>query len=288
MKKVVCTTNTKGGTGKTIVAINLAIVLAKRGERVAIIDADIDNANFGQFTSIDANVDVIGAKFEPYIWNPLSGLEIEVFSMSMIAGRKDSISMQGDRYAQILLDVIRLSHWKADIFIIDLPGGSSDIFRSIMEEIGTYHVGNIVVAQPSMVDASHRILNLHKYMGIKVLGIIENMSYVVCDNCDKQINVFGPSTVEDIANHFKVTNLGRIPLSTKVSNNMKDGDCILPENMMSPINDAALLVIESKIKKPSFIKRKMKSITEIQLHGRENSFNGSKIFDRRINMEKTS
>jgi len=86
--------------------------------------------------------------------------------MSMIAGRKKSVSMEGDRYAQIIMDVLKHSNWKADYFVIDLPGGSSDIFRSIMTEIGPYHVGNIVVSQPSMIDATHRILSLHDFISI--------------------------------------------------------------------------------------------------------------------------
>jgi len=165
LPKTCCIASVKGGVGKTLVSINIAHKLAEMGHKVGLIDADLDNSNFAVFTRASGEIGIEpGQKFRPYVWDG-----VQVFSMSLIAGREKGVSMTGDRYIQILDDVIEQSKWDVDYFVVDLPAGSSDVFRVCMELFGDWLVGNVIVTQPVLADATRRTLNLHRYLEIPVL-----------------------------------------------------------------------------------------------------------------------
>lgn len=255
MKKAVAVCAVKGGVGKTLVALNLAKRLSKEG-RTALIDADLDNSSFSQFTGIDGAIKIDNKqRFKPYVWEG-----IEVFSMSLVTSRDQSVSMTGDRYIQIIDDVVNRSLWDAEYYVFDMPGQSSDIFRAIMEIAGDYLVGDVIVSQPSMVDSTRKILNLHNYLEIPVLGIVENMSYLKVGAITYY--PFGKSTVDKIAEDFGVPVLGKIPLDPKIAEGIQNGNPFLPEELMEPIENAARAVVETDIKRPGFLEKIIHAVTD--------------------------
>lgn len=255
MKKAVAVCAVKGGVGKTLVALNLAKRLTKEG-RTALIDADLDNSSFSQFTGIDGVIKIDREqRFRPYEWEGM-----EVFSMSLVTSREQSVSMTGDRYVQIIDDVVNRSRWDAEYYVFDMPGGSSDIFRAIMEIAGDYLVGDIIVSQPAMVDSTRKILNLHDYLEIPVLGIVENMSYLKVGAIT--YHPFGRSTVEQIAKEFDVPVLGKIPLDPKIAEAVQEGNPFLPEDLMEPIENASKAVMETEIKRPGFLEKIVHKVTD--------------------------
>ncbi|MFB0543219.1 MAG: P-loop NTPase [Candidatus Bathyarchaeia archaeon] len=255
MKKAVAVCAVKGGVGKTLVALNLAKRLTKEG-RTALVDADLDNSSFSQFTGIEGVIKIDSKqRFEPYAWEGM-----EVFSMSLVTSRDQSVSMTGDRYVQIIDDVVNRSLWDAEFYVFDMPGGSSDIFRAIMEIAGDHLVGDIIVSQPAMVDSTRKILNLHEYFEIPVLGVIENMSYLKVGAVTYY--PFGRSTVEELAKEFGVRVLGEIPLDPKIAEGVQNGNPFLPEELMEPIENAVRAVVETGIKRPGFLEKIVHKVTD--------------------------
>ena len=246
--------STKGGVGKTIIALNIAHELKKRGHSVALLDADLDNACFAQFTGANALLDVTEKNtFEPYKWNG-----IDVFSMSLVAGRTQSVSMQADRYAQILHDVITRTEWNPDYMVIDLPGGSSDVYRTCLEILAENYIGDVVVCQPLMRDATEKYLHLHEYLEVPVIGLIENMSWLQIGK--KKYYPFGKSTVEEIAEKYNVPVLGKIPLSIKLAEQIEQGNPLFPEELSQSIKEACVRIEGARIQKPGFISRLVSTV----------------------------
>ena len=242
----------KGGVGKTMAAINIARRLAdKYSQKVGLVDADFDNSNFSQFTNVNAELQIIdGKEFKLYDWKG-----IQVFSMSLIAGREKSVSMTGDRYGQMLDDALRIADWNVDILIIDLPGGSSDIFTSVMQLFGDNIIGNIVITQPSMTDALHRILNLHKYFQIPTLGVIENMAYFECPDCEKAYYPFGIGKTNKISKKFNTELIGKIPISSEIADRMIEGEAILEGKYLHAIDIACDIIMKAEVVKTGFFEK---------------------------------
>ena len=251
--KVCAVCAVKGGVGKTLISLNLARRLSNKG-KVALIDCDVDNSNFATFTGCSDQIEITpDKKYKPYDWDG-----IKVFSISLLAGKDKGISMTGDRYAQILDDAVNRSEWgDLDYIVLDLPAGSGDIFKIAMYEFVDNLVGNVIVSQPSMEDATKRTLNLHRYLDIPVIGLIENMSYFECTRHKTPIKyyLFGESHAEELAKQFDVDFLGRIPLSEKISKNIAQAKPFIPDEYAKPIDRAIDKIVKSPIAKTSLAEK---------------------------------
>lgn len=260
MRKTALIVAVKGGVGKSLGAINIAYYLKGMGHKVGLLDCDFDNSNFAQFTNTDAEITVDPTKgFQPYDWDG-----IQVFSMSLVAGRSRSVSLTGDRYWQFMDDIVRRSEWNVDYFVADLPSGSGDVFKAAVHVFGDELAGDIIIIQPSMMDATRRVLNLHKYFEIPVLGIIENMSYFVCEKHNKPLIYypFGESVVDQVAEEYGVDVLGKIPLIPDMPEKIKLGNPILEGDAAKAIEAACAKIVEAPVQKPGFLERMKTKVLE--------------------------
>ena len=241
MTKVVLVASVKGGTGKTLISINLAKRLKDKGLKVALLDADITSSYFKQFTKLDKR---------PVITDDYIGFAewdgVKVFSMSLLD--TGPVSMYGFSERQILEDIYNYGDWRdSDILIIDLPAGAEDIYKEVLRLWGKEIAGEIIVAIPFAHRSIEQAIKLAIYYGVPVLGVIENMAYIDCDG--KRIYVFGKPIAKSIADKYGVPFLGEIPLDPRIAEGLEKGDPTIPGDVAGPVEKAVEAIVRAPVGK---------------------------------------
>ena len=232
--KTVLVSSIKGGTGKSLISINIALRLAEKGYKVGLLDADIDSSYFTEFTKIKDRLDVDQEKIKPYEWNG-----VKVFSTSLLLGRERAVSVHGDSMRQLLVDARTRVEWgDLDVLVVDMPPGASDVFKTVLELYADTLVGGVIVTIPFARLAAERLIKLYLYDEVPILGLIENMAYVKCPECGKVMYVFGKPEGDSIAKEHNIPWLGAIPLDERVAKSIEEGNPKLPEDIIQPIDNA--------------------------------------------------
>jgi len=258
--RVIGVCSVKGGVGKSIIAVNVAYHLAKRGD-TALIDADVDSSNLAEFIGDIGRIPVTPDKtFVPLKWRG-----VKVWSMSLVTEKWRPVSLTGDRYVSILQDVYENSEWgDLDYLVLDLPSGSHDSWRGAIGLFAHEYAGDIIVVQPAFPDNTRRVLELHRVHDIPVIGVIENMSYFVCPHHKKPriFNVFGEGIAEELSKQFGVTFLGRIPIIPDLQERIKAGNPIL-EEYSHIFEKASEIIREIPKEKIGIVRRIKEKIAEV-------------------------
>src|SRR4051812_18219301 len=208
VKNVIAVGAGKGGVGKTTVAVNLAIALARCGGRVGIIDADIYGPNVPIMLGMKTQLTTDGKKIVP-----AEKYGLQVISMGFLTADEAPIIWRGPMLHGALQQFFREVAWSnLDYLVIDLPPGTGDVVLSLSQTVPV--AGAIVVTTPQQVSLadSRRALAMYKKLNIPALGIVENMSYFVCPDCRHEADIFGHGGGERMAEELGVPFLGRIPI----------------------------------------------------------------------------
>ena len=195
VKNIIAVGAGKGGVGKTTVAVNLAIALAKAGSRVGIIDGDIYGPNVPIMLGIKTQLTTDGQKILP-----AEKYGLQVISMGFMTADDAPIIWRGPMLHGALQQFFREVRWAdLDYLVIDMPPGTGDVALSLSQTVPV--AGAIVVTTPQQVSLadSRRAVAMYKKLNIPTLGIIENMSYFVCPNCHHEADIFGHGGGEQMA-----------------------------------------------------------------------------------------
>src|ERR1700682_1674506 len=211
----------KGGVGKTTVAVNLAVALAALGHRVGLMDADVYGPNVPMMMGINKTPMAYGERIQP-----LENFGVKLMSMGFLNPGDRPLVWRGPMLHSVIQQFLRGVDWgELDYLIIDLPPGTGDVQLSLIQTAPL--TGAIVVTTPSDVsleDARKAIL-MFQQVRVPVLGLVENMSYLLCPHCNERINVFshggGLRTAKQMDVHF----LGELPLDPQIR---IGGDCGQP------------------------------------------------------------
>jgi ATP-binding protein involved in chromosome partitioning len=238
VKNVIAVGAGKGGVGKTTVAVNLAIALAKCGGKVGIIDADIYGPNVPIMLGMKTQLTTDGQKIIP-----AEKYGLQVISMGFLTGDDAPIIWRGPMLHGALQQFFREVAWKnLDYLVVDLPPGTGDVALSLSQTVPV--AGAIVVTTPQQVSLadSRRAVAMYKKLNIPTLGIVENMSYFVCPGCGKESDIFGTGGGETMAASLGLPFLGRIPLYQPIR---EGGDSGVPLMIAEPDAPAARAIMQA-------------------------------------------
>ena len=237
VKNIIAVGAGKGGVGKTTVAVNLAIALAKAGGRVGMIDGDIYGPNVPIMLGMKTQLTTDGQKILP-----AEKYGLQVISMGFMTGDDAPIIWRGPMLHGALQQFFREVKWvDLDYLVIDMPPGTGDVALSLSQTVPV--AGAIVVTTPQQVSLadSRRAVAMYKKLNIPTLGIVENMSYFVCPNCSHESDIFGKHGGEKMAQELGVPFLGGIPIYQPIR---EGGDSGVPLLISEPDAPAARAIVD--------------------------------------------
>ncbi|MBE6128551.1 MAG: Mrp/NBP35 family ATP-binding protein [Erysipelotrichaceae bacterium] len=215
IKKIIGVVSGKGGVGKSFVTSMLAAEMQRRGKRTAVLDGDITGPSQGKAFGITEKAYGNGELIIPAYTKG----GIQVISTNMLLDSDDTpVLWRGPMVANILKQFYQEVLWKdVDIMFVDMPPGTSDVPLTLFQSFRLD--GIIVVTSPQELVSMivEKAINMAATMNIRVLGLIENMSYVECPNCKERIYVFGESHIDDVAAKYDLPILARVPLDPAIA-----------------------------------------------------------------------
>ena len=213
VKNLVAVASGKGGVGKTTVAVNLALALAKLGNKVGLLDADV----YGPNVPI-----MLGTTQEPLATMDRRIVPVEVAGVKMISmgllnpGDKPMI-WRGPMLHSVITQFLRSVQWgELDYLVIDLPPGTGDVQLTLIQTVAV--TGAVVVTTPSTVALAdvRKAIEMFRQVNVEVLGVVENMSTFACPHCAKPIDIFGHGEGAKTAQEYGVPVLGEIEIDPRI------------------------------------------------------------------------
>jgi len=221
VKKVIAVVSGKGGVGKSTVTSMLAVAMARKGKRVAVLDADIT----GPSAPTAFGVTECQGATEDGIYPALTTTGIQVMSINLLLDSStDPVVWRGPVIAgavkQFWTDVI----WEdVDYMFVDMPPGTGDVPLTVFQSLPVD--GIVIVTSPqdlvSMIVT--KAVKMANMMHVPVLGFVENYSYLECPDCGKRINVFGDSHLDEVADALNLPILARLPIDPGVARSYDSG-----------------------------------------------------------------
>ena len=231
-KNIIAIASGKGGVGKSTTAINVALSLSKLNYNVGILDADIYGPSLPKLTGINIKPKSNGKKLIPHI-----AFGLQVMSIGYLVPEDAATIWRGPMVMSAIEQLLRDVNWSnLDFLIIDMPPGTGDAQLTLSQRVQLS--GAIIVSTPqdlSLIDA-RKGLNMFKKVNVPILGIIENMSYFECHNCNTKHEIFGNGGAKAEAEKLGVPFLNAIPLDVTLRTTSDEGNPVLhkePNNSIS-------------------------------------------------------
>jgi len=241
VKNTIAVASGKGGVGKSTVAVNLALALAKEGAKVGLIDADIYGPSIPLMLGVGANPKIY-QDAETKKMAPLENYGIKLMSIGFLIDENNPVIWRGPMASGALKQFMTDVTWgELDYLIYDLPPGTGDIQLTLVQTIPL--TGAIIVTTPqkvSLIDAV-KGFKMFERVNVPVFGIVENMSYFIAPDTGKRYDIFGSGGGESLATELKSNFLGGIPLDPRIREGGDNGKPIVQD---MPDSENSKIILE--------------------------------------------
>ncbi len=250
VRHLVAVASGKGGVGKSTATANLAVALSNAGAKVGVLDADI----YGPSMSLMFGVIKAPQINEQQKLVPVTARGIKIVSMAMFEQGEKAVVWRGPMVSQMIQNFVHNVVWgELDYLLIDMPPGTGDVQITLGQSAPLS--GAVILTTPqdvSVLDAK-KGLKMFQQVSVPVLGIVENMSYFICDGCEKRHYIFRQGGGRRVAESLGVPFLGEIPLEPEVAEGGDAGTPIVERRPGSPATQAYKRVAESMVSSLSIL-----------------------------------
>lgn len=243
IKKVIGVVSGKGGVGKSMTSAMLAVLLNRRGYKTGVLDADITGPSIPKLFGIHgrAHADEVGC------YPVQSRTGIDVMSVNLLLEHEsDPVVWRGPIIAGTVKQFWQEVIWKdVDFLFVDMPPGTGDVPLTVFQTLPVD--GIVIVSSPQELVGMivGKAVQMAQMMNVPILGLVENMSYALCPDCGKHINVFGDSHVDEIGAKYKVPVLAKMPIDPELA---KEADAGMIEMYAGDYLDGAAQAVAKLLK----------------------------------------
>lgn len=224
----------KGGVGKSLVASYLAINLARRGYKVGVLDVDFHGPSVPVFLGLESRKPTISLDGIEPVEGPLG---IKVMSLALLTDEETPVIWRGPLKTTAIQQLLTEVRWgELDFLIVDVPPGTGDEILTLVQRVRNID-GALVVTSPSKVVAKVivRAINFANHVGLKVLGLVENMSYFYCPDTGRKYSIFGGSFLDYISQKYGIPIIARIPIDPELPEYVGRGVIYILEKPDTPL-----------------------------------------------------
>jgi len=246
VKNVILVAAGKGGVGKSTVAANLAVALKMHGAATGLLDADIYGPSIPMIMGVEGEPKKIEVNGE-FKLEPPTAHNLPVMSIGFFLEPEQAVIWRGPMLGKALHQLMADVHWgDLDYLVVDMPPGTGDVQITFSQQLKVS--GALLVATPQDVALADviRAKSMFDKVMIPIIGIVENMSYFICDGCGKKHEIFSRGGAERAAEHFKIPFLGEIPITSSLREWSDKGIPIVVKEPKSEISKI-FLEIASKL-----------------------------------------
>ncbi|SFC67777.1 Mrp/NBP35 family ATP-binding protein [Clostridium uliginosum] len=227
IKNIIGVISGKGGVGKSTITGVMATTLAKKGYKVGVLDADITGPSMPRFFGINDKRAMIMplendmVRFDPVVTE--SG--IKIISMNLLTAVEDEpVIWRGPVITGVLKQMFVETNWgELDYLLIDMPPGTGDIALTVMQEFPISEVIIVSTPQDMVSMIVKKLVIMAQKIGIKIRGVVENMAYINCPDCDKKIKVFSNKSSEEHAEYLGLPLIGELPINIELTEALEQG-----------------------------------------------------------------
>ncbi len=252
IKHVVGVISGKGGVGKSFVTGSLAVRLARAGYKVGIMDADITGPSIPRMFGLrDRQLETLGNLMLPCVTT--HGVKV-ISANLLLANEDDPVLWRGPVLAGAIRQFWEECDWgELDYLLIDMPPGTGDVALTVFQSLPVESLVIVSSPQDLVQMVVGKAVKMADKMNLPILGLVENMSYLPCPDCGKEIELYGPSRLQESADHYGIAALDRLPIIRELAEACDQGtiEVKLPSDLLEKTFEAVENFVPAEPVQPS-------------------------------------